>query len=151
MGLLNWPRIEKPRENNLGDQLINIQYEYLTTGSEKSWADLWKLSLDLSGRLLTDYCRKKKLSMRSDKFNEIKIEAVTRVLARFKNEKRPGYFIRSSFAYEIRMALVQVIHSETKAQRCYKIAVSKYAKDMPMDEALFRAKEQMRSEKENRK
>lgn len=82
--MVDYPFVKNPRENNIGDQLINIQYEYLTTRSEEAWNKMWMLSYELSGKLLTTLCKNKKFGMHKDRFNEVKIEAVCRVLKRFK-------------------------------------------------------------------
>lgn len=92
------PFYNEPKDDN--ERFVNAQSKWIETGDAKAWGDMWSILEILARKALTIELHNNKLKFTSEKKEQIVIDTVAEILARYKKWR----------GYRIDYAVTQVMH-----------------------------------------
>lgn len=109
-GIVNLPHFDAPQNDN--ERLLNYQYDFLVTGSQEAWNELWKLVEDTAGRMMAHICKKRKIFFTAEEWKEKRTDAAIYLLRRYKT--KTGYCIKANYPLHIWYAVKHVLDYRRK-------------------------------------
>lgn len=123
------PYFETP--GNDGERLMNIQRDFLLYNSEKSWRDLWTLTLTVAGRIIEAERRNKGLYLSADDKADKQLAATEYLLRRYK--KNRGYFVRKNFISAIKHSVRHAIYYQSQGDKLVDFVAIESMESIPCD------------------
>lgn len=125
-------------------RLLELQYEFLTTRSEKSKNDFWTFAVEIALKTVNGELKRKKLHASRDRRLEYAYDAVAYIMRRYKGGQ---YAVVSQYLSAIKWAVKHAIYYTTKTKLCEKMAMELMLSGVSEEKAFELSKQRLQEEK----
>lgn len=108
------PFFPEPRNDN--EILLNLQRRILADKDGSAWGEMWERCMVIAGKLISIERKAKGLHFSADELEDLKIDAVTYVLRRYRKTYRDGsvWHVEKSFINALRGGVLHALYYEAQ-------------------------------------
>ncbi|MCR5725423.1 MAG: hypothetical protein K6G80_10095 [Treponema sp.] len=118
---------------------MRLQFDWLSTGSEKSRAELWTFAAEVARRIVKREVKNIGYRNSADWYTEKAYDAVMYIMKRYGG----SYVIKSNYISALKQAVIHALFYRTKAERCAKLATALMLQGVDERTAYQMAKKEM--------